>query len=75
MAAVCLGWIESRESILKQIQDANDYVATHCYYCQNCWQCRVTSKFQQEMKSKGIKTFNKSKKWWQINWREEKNGE
>ena len=70
-----IGYIERKDSVLRQIGECNNYIATHCYYCKNCWQCRVTTKFNKEIIAKGIKTFNADKKWWSIDWSEEKNGE
>ena len=73
--AKCVGFIESRESVLQQIADCNDYVAKHCYFCKNCWECKVTLKFNCECEKKGIRSYNSNKKWWSISWPQEKNGD
>ena len=59
--AVCAGFIEKREYICKQITEANDYVASHCYFCKNCYQCKIINGFKQEMETKAFKTFNLDK--------------
>ena len=61
--AVCVGFIKTREIVFKEILDCNEYVATHCYFCKNCWKCKVTKKFNLEIERKGLKTFNSDKKW------------
>ena len=73
--AVCVGFIEKREYISKQITEANNYVASHCYFCKNCYQCKIVNGFKREMESKGFKTFNLEKQWWAINWRKDKQGD
>ena len=50
--------IERREEVLKQIQRCVDYVGANCFYCNNCWNCLVTKKLQNEASKKGIKSFN-----------------
>ena len=54
--AKLVGFIENKESILKQIQDCVDYVATNCLYCNECWNCLVTKKLQKEASEKKLKT-------------------
>ena len=73
--AACVGFIEKREYICKQITEANDYVASHCYFCKNCYQCNIVNGFKREMESKGFKTFNLDKQWWAINWRKDEQGD
>ena len=68
MASKLVGIIESRESILRQIEQCINYVSQNCFYCNNCSECSVTSKLQKQSNKKGLKTFNKHIKWWSIEW-------
>ena len=72
--AVCVGFIEKREYISKQITEANNYVASHCYFCKDRYQCKIVNGFKQEMESKRFKTFNLEKQWWAINQRKDEQG-
>ena len=68
MAPRLFALTETRESILSQIERCVEYVSTHCYYCKNCWECKVTSRLQKQSNIKGLKTFNRQIKWWSIAW-------
>ena len=68
MASKSVGIIESREFILRQIEQCINYVSQNCFDCNNCWECSVTSKLQNKSNKKGLKTFNKHIKWWSIEW-------
>ena len=74
MAYACIGIIQKREYICKQITEGSDYVASHCYFCKNCYKCKMMRGFKLEMESKGFKTFNLDKEWWSIGWRKDNEG-
>ena len=73
--AVCIGFIEKRENVLAKISQSNDYVAMHCNFCKNCYKHKIIKGFKEEIRTKGIKTFNQDKKWWSIDWRKDKDGD
>ena len=73
--AVSVGFIEKREYVLSKISESNDYVATHCNFCKKCYKCKIIKGFKDEIRTKGIKTFNQDKQWWSINWRKDKDSD
>ena len=61
--AVWVGFIEKRANILQKVTEANDYVASHCYFCRNCYKCKLIAGFKHEIETKGFKKFNLDKQW------------
>ena len=61
---VLAGIIYRKEEIIGIIQDCVDFVSTHCFYCNSCWECLVAKKLQKEASEKNLK--NTEKKWWSI---------
>ena len=58
--AKLVGALNRKEEILNKIQDCVDYVSANCFYCNNCWHCLVTKKFQKEASKKKLKTSTNS---------------
>ena len=69
---ICFGFIRHKDCVFKELLQCTEYIATRCYFCKKCWQCKVTREYQLELERKGFKTFNSEKKWWRIDWQKEK---
>ena len=62
-----VGIIYSKESILEKNQDCVNHVSANYFYCNKCWNCLVTKKFQREANKKKLKTSSIT--WWSICWK------